>query len=245
MQYKKFDQDEDMDEGDDDDDDDDDDGEEEDDDEEAAAYREAMRAGRPYVPPANDRDGPKPSFGEQCDRQFIVPTRLHDKPYELIEAANDWHYAMMNDHPRNEFYRDALRGVVTSNSVVLEIGAGSGLLSIIAATLGAKCIIAIEANRHLADVATEIIKRNGHQGRIHIINKMSTDVTRDEILQYGDPDILLSEILGTLLLGESALHYVYRLVEYVQPSLLGGSAPSARPVPLKGAGRSYAPQSAA
>ena len=28
------------------------------------------------------------------------------------------------------------------------------------------------------------------------------------MLEYGDPDVLLSEILGTLLLGESALHYV-------------------------------------
>ena len=73
-----------------------------------------MSSGRPYVPPATDRDGPKPSFGEQCDSQFIVPARLHDKPYELIEAANDWHYAMMNDHPRNDFYRGALAKVVTS-----------------------------------------------------------------------------------------------------------------------------------
>jgi tRNA G37 N-methylase Trm5 len=67
---------------------------------------------------------------------------------------------------------------------VLEIGAGSGLLSIIAASLGAKCVVAIEANRHLADVATEIIKRNGYEGRIHIINRMSTDVTREEVLEY-------------------------------------------------------------
>ena len=64
---------------------------------------------------------------------------------------------------------------------MLEIGAGSGLLSIIAASLGAKCVVAIEANRHLADVATEIIKRNGYEGRIHIINRMSTDVTREEV----------------------------------------------------------------
>jgi len=177
-------------------------------DDEDEGEEDMMTSGRPYVPPATDRDGPKPSFGEQCDSQFIVPTRLHDKPYELIEAANDWHYAMMNDHPRNDFYRGALAKVITSSSVVLEIGAGSGLLSIIAASLGAKCVVAIEANRHLADVATEIIKRNGYEGRIHIINRMSTDVTREEVLEYGDPDVLLSEILGTLLLGESALHYV-------------------------------------
>ena len=123
-------------------------------------------------------------------------------------AANDWHYAMMNDHKRNVFYREALRRVVTPDSFVLEIGAGSGLLSIIAASLGARCVVAIEANRDLANVAREIIRRNGHEGRVHIINKMSTDVAPEEIARFGTPTVLLSEILGTLLLGESALHYV-------------------------------------
>ena len=165
-------------------------------------------AGRPYRPPGNSQDGERSSFAANIPRNFIVPERLRDKPYELIEAANDWHYAMMNDHPRNVFYRDALSRVITPESVVLEIGAGSGLLSIIAASLGAKTVIAIEANRHLAAVAREIIKRNGYESRIHIINKMSTEVAPEEIAHYGTPTVLLSEILGTLLLGESAMHYV-------------------------------------
>lgn len=37
---------------------------------------------------------------------------------------------------------------------------------------------------------------------------MSTEVTPAELAPYGAPTILLSELLGTLLLGESALHYV-------------------------------------
>ena len=37
--------------------------------------------------------------------------------------ANDWHYAMMNDHPRNDFYEAALRRVVTPDPIVLDIGA--------------------------------------------------------------------------------------------------------------------------
>jgi protein arginine N-methyltransferase 7 len=165
-------------------------------------------SGRPYVPPASSASGTGPSFGENMESHFVVPRRLQDKPYELIEAANDWHYAMMNDIPRNEFYLSALRELVTPETVVLEIGAGSGLLSIIAASLGAKWVVAIEANFHLANVAREIIRSNGYEGRVHIINKMSTDVTPEELTPYGAPSILLSEILGTLLLGESALHYV-------------------------------------
>ena len=184
--------------------------------------------GAPYVPPASDSDSAaKPNFGENLEPHFVVPLRLRDKPYELIESANDWHYAMMNDHPRNEFYEAALRRHVTADSVVLEIGAGSGLLSIIAASLGARQVVAIEANRHLAAVAREIVRINGFEGRVHIINKMSTEVTPAELAPYGTPTVLLSEILGTLLLGESALHYVWdarqRLV-----------APDAAVVPLTG-----------
>eukprot|EP00962_Isochrysis_galbana_P023977 scaffold7312_cov116-Isochrysis_galbana.AAC.5 len=172
------------------------------------AQGNAQFSGRPYVPPASSAAGTGPSFGENMESHFLVPRRLQDKPYELIEAANDWHYAMMNDIPRNEFYLSALQQLVTPETVVLEIGAGSGLLSIIAASLGAKCVVAIEANLHLANVAREIIRSNGYEGKIHIINKMSTDVTPAELAPYGAPDVLLSEILGTLLLGESALHYV-------------------------------------
>ena len=174
------------------------------DDDDAADF---MSKGRPYMPPASG-GGDKPVFGDNVDPSFVVPQRLRDKPYELIEAANDWHYAMMNDVPRNEFYRAALAKVITPESVVLEIGAGSGLLSIIAASLGAKRVVAIEANQHLAAVAKEIVRRNGYEGRIHIINKMSTDVSPEELAAFGAPTVLLSEILGTLLLGESALHYV-------------------------------------
>ena len=188
--------------------------------------------GMPYKPPGNSQDGEKASFGSTIPKGFKVPSRLEDKPYELIEAANDWHYAMMNDHPRNVFFRDCLREVVTSDSVVLEIGAGSGLLSIIAASLGARCVVAIEANRHLASVAREIIRRNGYEGRIHIINKMSTEVDPLEVDAYGGrPTVLLSEILGTLMLGESALHYVMDARERLV-------APGAAVVPR--AGRQFA-----
>lgn len=75
-----------------------------------------------------------------------VPSRLADKPADLIEAVNDFHYAMMNDHPRNAFYRECLRcgqivlplgscccrrAILPGESVVLEIGTGSGLLAMV------------------------------------------------------------------------------------------------------------------
>lgn len=90
-----------------------------------------------------------------------VPNRLVDKTYSLVEAVNDFHFAMMNDHDRNAFYRDALKAAVKPTDTVLEIGTGSGLLAMCAAKAGAEHVYAIEANRHLTSLAEHIIGCNG------------------------------------------------------------------------------------
>ena len=88
-----------------------------------------------WMPPAADRQEHSNSFvkfGESFGSHFFVPPRLEDKSLELIETANDFHYAMINDLPRNQFYFDALSMCITPDSVVVEIGTGSGLLAMIA-----------------------------------------------------------------------------------------------------------------
>jgi len=124
-----------------------------------------------------------------------------------VETVNDFHFAMMNDFERNDFYRDSLAKAITPDSIVLEIGCGSGLLSIIAASLGARQVFAIEANCHLAQLARNIIAANGYEDKVTVINKLSTEVELEEIGGAG-ADVLVSEILGTVMLGESALEYV-------------------------------------
>jgi predicted RNA methylase len=114
---------------------------------------------------------------------------------------------MMNDHNRNAFYRDALKAAVKPTDMVLEIGTGSGLLAMLSARAGADHVYAIEANKNLADLAAHIMGENGMADNITIINKLSTHVEA-EIDLPKKANVLVSEILGTLLLGESALTYV-------------------------------------
>lgn len=166
---------------------------------------------KPFVwtPPGADVSGDEQrTFGENCDEAAEVPARLADKSSEMVESVNDWHYAMINDHPRNEFFRAALEHAVTPESVVLEIGTGSGLLSIIAASLGARHVIAVEANGHLAQLARNIIDANGYSERVTVVHKMSTELELTDLPNGQKADVLVSEILGTLMLGESALEYV-------------------------------------
>ena len=115
-----------------------------------------------------------------------------------------WHVPMMNDTIRNAAYYDALRAAVTPDSNVFEIGTGSGLLSMMAAKLGAKSVTTCEAEPIVAATAKRVIADNGLDQRIRLLAKKSTDVNVGEDLPQ-PADILVSEILSSELLGERVL----------------------------------------
>lgn len=51
---------------------------------------------------------------------------------------------MTLDYRRNQAYYEALKRVITSDSVVLDLGAGLGVLGLLAAQLGAKRVYLVE-----------------------------------------------------------------------------------------------------
>jgi len=166
----------------------------------------------------------QPNF-EQAKSQFIdVPVRLRHLPESVVNDVNDWHMPMMNDQQRNEAYRDALSKIVKPDDVVLEIGSGSGILSLMAAKAGAKHVYAIEASKNFAEISRMNFHRNHQAEKITIVNDMSThvevspvpkkrklaDKDNDKPLVQSLPQkctLLVAEILGTMLDGESSIHY--------------------------------------
>jgi len=159
-----------------------------------------------WLPPGADISANKHLFCQDLDYHFWIPNRLADKSQALVEAVNDFHYAMMNDLDRNEFYKKALEKVVMSDTTVLEIGTGSGLLAMLASKIGANKVYAIEANRHMCQLA-KINIQNNKMENITVVNKMSTHAQHPADIPE-KATVLLSEIIGTLFLGESALEYV-------------------------------------
>jgi len=111
---------------------------------------------------------------------------------------------MINDKDRNNFYLSALKSVIKTNSSVLEIGTGSGLLSMMAANLGAHEINTCETNSIMAATARQIIADNKLGEKINVIQKKSTDI---EIgIDINKPaDILVAEIFSSNLLSEDVL----------------------------------------
>lgn len=115
-----------------------------------------------------------------------------------------WHVPMMNDERRNRFYLDALTAAIGPHSQVLEIGTGSGLLAMMAARSGAASVVTCEAVPAIAEVAREIIARNGLAQRIQVIAKKSSDLVVGQDAPGGS-DILVSEIFSSELISEGVL----------------------------------------
>ncbi len=115
-----------------------------------------------------------------------------------------WHFPMMNDTIRNDAYEKALKSALKNGGVVLDIGSGSGLLSMMAARHGATNITTCEEVSMVAEKAKIIIERNGFKDQIQVINKLSTNLVVGIDLPER-ADILVTEIFDNGLLGENAL----------------------------------------
>ena len=133
---------------------------------------------------------------------------------------------MMNDRLRNNFYLAALKAAVMPDSSVLEIGTGSGLLSMMAARLGAREVTTCEAVPLIAATARRIISENGLDERIRVVSRKSLDVTVGSDLTEA-ADILVSEIFSNEFLGEGVLPSI----EDAKRRLL---KPNARIIPAAG-----------
>lgn len=80
--------------------------------------------------------------------------------------------------------------------VVLDVGAGTGILSFFAAKAGARKVYAVEASE-MADHARRLVEGNGMAGVIEVIKGKVEEVELDEMV-----DVIISEPMGVFLVHE-------------------------------------------
>jgi len=116
------------------------------------------------------------------------------------------HEEMLKDYVRTDTYRRSIlqNTHLFKDKVVLDLGCGTGILSMFAAEAGAKRVIGVDM-ADIADVAKEIVKENGFsEDKILIIKGKVEEV----VLPVDHVDIIISEWMGYFLLYESMLDCV-------------------------------------
>jgi hypothetical protein len=112
------------------------------------------------------------------------------------------HELMLRDTVRTEAYRDFILGnpLLFKDKVVLDVGCGTGILSMFAAKAGAKQVIGVDA-ADIVHQARDIVRANGFADRITIVHGKMEEV----VLPVDKVDIIISEWMGYFLLFESML----------------------------------------
>jgi len=103
---------------------------------------------------------------------------------------------MITCAPRMPAYDAALRAAITPGCTVLDIGAGTGIFSLIACKYGAGHVYAIEPNSAI-EVARQAARDNGCADRISFVKDLSTAFTPED-----KADVMVSDIRGVMPLFE-------------------------------------------
>ena len=114
----------------------------------------------------------------------------------------DFHRELLADQTRTLGFRDAIRQAVQPGDVVVDIGAGSGILSYFAIEAGAARVYAIE-KQHTADAAALLARHNGYDDRLVVIHQYSVDAILPD-----RADLAITETLGMFALDEQILGLV-------------------------------------
>ncbi|MEM1111413.1 MAG: class I SAM-dependent methyltransferase [Pseudomonadota bacterium] len=106
---------------------------------------------------------------------------------------------MFFDEVRNRMYRQAMQEVISSDSVVLDLGSGLGVMGFIAAELGAKRVYMVDP-AEIMDVTRQAVAASAHAQKIQCFRDTIEGVELPEQV-----DVIVSVMTGNFLLTEDLL----------------------------------------
>lgn len=121
---------------------------------------------------------------------------------------------MMQDFVRTSTYQKAIHSNLPDfqDKVVLDVGAGSGILSFFAVQAGAKLVYAVEAS-NMAQYAEQMVAANGLSDKIRVIAGKIEEI---ELPQH--VDVIISEPMGYMLYNERMLETYLHARKWLQPN---------------------------
>ena len=136
-----------------------------------------------------------------------------------------YHYEMLADRRRLAPLRRAIR-LVARDKRVLESGAGSGVLSLLAAKAGARAVYAVERDPAMVRFLRRNVEASGYQSIVRVIERDTRDLTLKD-LDGERVEVTIAEHLSTWQVTEpqiSVLNYINRhLAEESAVHIPGGA----------------------
>ncbi|MGL1887132.1 MAG: 50S ribosomal protein L11 methyltransferase [Reichenbachiella sp.] len=111
-------------------------------------------------------------------------------------------YGMLSDKVRTDAYKSAIEATVKPGDIVIDLGAGTGILGIMALQAGAATVYMIEKSDAI-ELAKAVVHQNGFSDQVVFINNSSLEATINE-----KADVIISETLGNFGLDENTLEFI-------------------------------------
>jgi protein arginine N-methyltransferase 1 len=124
---------------------------------------------------------------------MLQPAFIRENPWLITSMYSVAFYGqMLADVTRTDAYAAALRQTVTPDSVVMDLGSGPGVFALLACSLGARRVYAVEPD-DVISLARELAAANELADRIEFFESLSTEITVPE-----RADVIVSDLRGVL-----------------------------------------------
>lgn len=124
-------------------------------------------------------------------------------------SSVDLIYQCLIDTDKFNAFESVLKKNITPDSVVLDIGTGSGILALTSGRLGAKSVTAIEFDPLVSEIAENNFKQNNLSNKIKII---TGDARTIDLSNYNF-DLIVMELLATGLVDEMQVEAINNLYD--------------------------------
>ncbi|OMO98218.1 Ribosomal L11 methyltransferase, PrmA [Corchorus capsularis] len=163
--------------------------------------RGSRRSRDPHGFRVSDHQNNSSNDNDQQEPKSPPPCTDFDMAYFHSYAHVGIHEEMIKDRVRTDTYRAAImqHQSLIEGKVVVDVGCGTGILSIFCAQAGAKRVYAVDAS-DIAIQANEVVKANNLAEKVIVLHGRVEDVEIDE-----EVDVIISEWMGYMLLYESML----------------------------------------
>lgn len=122
----------------------------------------------------------------------------------------EYHRTMLDDPHRMDGYDRAIRALVRPGDVVLDLGAGTGILAMLAARRGAR-VHAVEAGP-VAGLAAALVRENGLEDRVTVHHADFRDLAPPEPV-----DLVVSDFMGRFVVDDGMLGVVEGAAAWMRP----------------------------